>query len=74
MHEIAETATIALSIFVLPAASLPKVCDGREFGVQWATCIPPLIAVIYSCLCLRFPFVTGIYIADQMVANVVTDM
>jgi hypothetical protein len=33
MHEITETASVALSIFILPAASFSKICDGRELGI-----------------------------------------
>jgi hypothetical protein len=33
VHKVAETATVALAIFVLSAAGFAEVRDGREFGV-----------------------------------------
>lgn len=38
VHEVAETATIALSIFVLPATSFPEVSDGRQLGIKRPSC------------------------------------
>jgi len=74
MHEIAEPSTVAFTIFVLPAARLAKVCDGRQFGVERATSIPAFVEIIHSCLGLRFPFVSGIDISNQVVSNVVAHM
>lgn len=34
MHEIAESSTVALSIFILPAAGFTEVGDRRQFGVK----------------------------------------
>jgi hypothetical protein len=38
VHEVAETATIALSIFILPATSFPKISDGGQLGVKRPSC------------------------------------
>ena len=37
MHEVAETAAVALAVFVLPAAGFAEIGDGGKLRVQWAT-------------------------------------
>lgn len=34
MHEVAESSTVALPIFILPAAGFAEVGDRRQFGVK----------------------------------------
>ena len=36
MHEIAKSASVAFSVFVLSTAGFSKICDRRKFCIQWA--------------------------------------
>lgn len=38
------------------------------------TCIPSLVQVIHSRLCLGLPFVATVYVPDEVVSNIVTDL
>lgn len=38
------------------------------------TGIPTLIQVVYSGLCLRLPFVSSIYVANEVISDIVTDL
>jgi len=64
VHEVAETATIALSIFILPATSFPEVRDGGQLGIKRPSCIPSLIAVVYSSLRFRLPLIARVHVAN----------
>ena len=72
MHKIAEASPIAFSILILPTTCLAEVRDWGELCVEWSTRIPPVIQVLNSSLCFRFPFEASVHVADQMVTNVVT--
>ena len=71
MHEVAETSSIAFSVFVLSATRLAEVRDWGELCIQRSTSVPSVVQVLNSGLCFCFPFETSVHVADQMVAHVV---
>ena len=74
MHEVAETTTVAFTVFVLATASLPEVGDWGELRIERAAGIPPVIEMIDGCLRLCLPLIPSIHISNQMVSNIVTDV
>ena len=64
MHEIAEASSIAFPVFVLSATCLAEIRDWGELRVERSTCIPPVVQVFNSSLRFRFPFETGVHIAN----------
>jgi len=74
MHEIAKPSAVTFSVFVLAAACFPEVGHRGQLSVKRAPSVPTFIQVVYSGLCLRLPLVSRIYVPNEVVSNVVTNM
>jgi hypothetical protein len=48
--------------------------SGRPGDGKVHTCVPAVIQVINGSLCLRFPFISRIYVANEVVSNVVAHL
>ena len=74
VHKVAEAAAVAFVGFVLAAAGFAKVGDGAELGEEGAGVEPAVVEGVYGALCVFFPCVAGIDVADEMVADIVADV
>lgn len=74
VHEVAEAPPCTLAHLVLATASLPEVGDGREFGVDRATVEPAVVQVGDRLLRVLFIPELNVYVANKMVAHVVTNV
>lgn len=74
MHEVTETASCTLSHLVLSAARLTKVSHRRQLGVDWTSIEPPVVQLSDGSFRILLAFKLDVNVADQMIAQVVTDI
>lgn len=72
MHKVAVTATVASSLIKLAASRLPKISHGRELAHKWPACIETAVQSLLRRRSVFLVFVLGIYVADEVVAQVIT--
>lgn len=65
--------TFALSQLVLPTATLPEICHGRQLGMQRSHSIPPVVQRLDCSSCFCFVFESRIYISEKVVADIVAN-
>lgn len=73
MHKVAKAFTFALSQLVLPTATLPEICHGRQLGMQRSHSIPPVVQRLDCSSCFCFVFESRIYISEKVVADIVAN-
>lgn len=66
--------SVTRSLVVLPAASLPKVADGTELGPEGLAGVPPIRQVLNRRSRFELPLVSGVDVANEVVADVVADV
>lgn len=66
--------SVTRSLVVLPAASLPKVADGTELGPEGLAGVPPIRQVLDRRSRFELPLVSGVDVADEVVADIVADV
>lgn len=71
MHKVAEPPSVALAILVLTTAGFSEVGDRAELGVEWASGVPTVVEFFGRGLSLGLPLVSGVDVADEVVADVV---
>jgi hypothetical protein len=74
VHEIAKPASVAFAVFILATTCFTEVSDGGQFCVQWSARIPAIVQIIHSSLRLCFPFVSGVNVPNQVVADIIANM
>lgn len=72
MHEVAVPTSTTLSINKLPAASLPKISDLGELGLNGLPCVEATLEHLHCFHCRFFIDELNVSISNDVVTNVVT--
>jgi len=71
MHEITKPSSCAFPHFILTAARLPEISDGRQLPIDGLPVEPTIVDVIYGFLCILFIPELHIHIPHEMISQVV---
>jgi hypothetical protein len=71
VHEIAKAGSGTLSHLILPATSFSEISYWTQLRVDWPTTKPSVVQIIYRFFCIFFPSELNVYIAHQMVTQII---
>jgi len=74
MHEVAESASRALSHLVLATAGFAEVGDGRQLAVDGETVVPTVVQIRHRLRGVLFLAELDVDVTHQMIAQIVADV
>lgn len=74
MHEIAMSPPCAFTHLVLSTTRFSEIRDGAEFAMKRFGGVPSIVERVDGRLRFRFPFVARVYVALEVITDVVADV